>query len=201
MAPRPYNSTVRKDAEAETLRRIIAATVALHAEKGAMATSHAEIAARAGVSVPTVYKHFPTRNDLLPHCIGEVAGAAPVLDREAILAAPDTGMRLACLVDALHARYQYFHPWSRWMAVDAPFLPELARIAEEGAQELESLVKAVLADLYPRGIPQAVLALAIVILDYGTWQQLHQRLGKPRAVSRAALLALQRIVSSSPESE
>jgi AcrR family transcriptional regulator len=201
MAPRAYNSAVRKDAEAETLRRIVAATVRLHEEKGAMATTHAEIAQRAGVSVPTVYKHFPSRNALLPACIGLVMQDAPVIDPAAIMSAQNAETRLARLVEALHARYRYFHPWYRWTPVDAPFLPELAAAAEAGNKEIELLAKTVLADLFPDVIPPAVLALVQVMLDYGTWQRLTQLLGRPEAVSRAATLALQRIVFPPDESE
>jgi hypothetical protein len=46
-----------------------------------------------------------------------------------------------------------------------------------------------------------VLALVLVLLDYCTWQRLDQLLGKPKAVNRAAIQALQLIVSSSNESE
>jgi AcrR family transcriptional regulator len=201
MAPRSYNSAIRKDAEAETLRRIVAATVELHAEKGAMATTHAEIAERAGVSVPTVYKHFPTRNALLPACVGEVASKAPAIDVETILTAPDFDTRLVLLVEAVYGRYRYFHPWIRWNPTDAPFLPEIADAANEASKQLELLAKAVLKDRFAGKVPSTVLALVLVLLDYCTWQRLDQLLGKPKAVNRAAIQALQLIVSSSNESE
>lgn len=201
MATRSYNSTVRKEAEAETLRRIVDATVQLHEEKGAMATTHADIAARAGVSVPTVYKHFPTRNALLPACMGKVGEHAPAIDPAAIMSAPDIDIRLALLVQAVHERYRYFHPWMRWTAADAPFLPELAEAAEAGRAELAMLVNMVLADIFPDRIPSTLLALTQVLLDYGTWQRLNQLLGEPEAAGRAATEALQLIVSSFTESE
>ncbi len=201
MAPRPYNSAVRKEAEVETMRRIVAAAVELHAEKGAMATTHAEIAERAGVSVPTVYKHFPARNALLSACMGHVSKDAPAIDPDAILAAPDFDARLSLLVETVYDRYRYFHPWSRWSPVDAPFLPELANALGEGEKQLEQLVKAVLKDRFPRKIPSTVLALVLVLLDYATWSKLDRSLGKPKAVNRAAAQALRLVVSSFNESE
>lgn len=201
MASRSYNSVIRKDAEVETLRRIVAATVQLHSEKGAMATTHAEIAERAGVSIPTVYKHFPTRNALLPACIGAVSKNAPVIEPALILAAPDFDTRLSLLVEAVYARYRYFHPWYRWTPADAPFLPELAEAVDAGSKQLELVTKAVLKDRFPGRIPSTVLALTLVLLDYCTWQRLDQLLGKPKAVNRAAIHALQLIVSPSNESE
>lgn len=201
MARRPYNSVVRKDAEAETLRRIVAATVQLHAEKGAMASSHADIAARANVSVPTVYKFFPTRNALLPACMAHVRKDAPAIDAAAILAAPDIDARLHLLVERVHARYRYFHPWFRWTAADARSLPELAEAIDAGQKQLEMLVKTVLADISADGIPEDVSALLQVLLDYRTWQRLEQLLGTPEEVSRVAVQALRLIVSSLRESE
>ena len=42
--------------------------VALHAEKGIFGTSWQDIARRADVSVGTVYKHFPSLDELVPAC-------------------------------------------------------------------------------------------------------------------------------------
>src|SRR3970040_715575 len=55
----------------QTRRRIVEATVELHGKKGIFGTSWQDIARRADVSVATVYKHFPTLDELVPAC-GEV---------------------------------------------------------------------------------------------------------------------------------
>ena len=52
----------------ETRRRILEATLSLHAEKGILGTSWQDIARRADVSVGTVYKHFPSLDELVPAC-------------------------------------------------------------------------------------------------------------------------------------
>ena len=84
MSPRRYNRRSRLAAAEETRRRIVRATAELHAEHGALGTTHEMIARRAGVSLPTAYKYFPTRNDLIPHCTGLVLSEAPVkLDESA----------------------------------------------------------------------------------------------------------------------
>src|ERR671910_356895 len=64
----------RKAAVEETRRRILEAALALHAEKGIFGTSWQDIAHRADVSVGTVYKHFPSLDELVPAC-GELAYA------------------------------------------------------------------------------------------------------------------------------
>src|SRR5215210_3108529 len=58
----------RKAAVEETRRRILEATLALHSEKGIFGTPWQDIARRADVSVGTVYKHFPSLEELVPAC-------------------------------------------------------------------------------------------------------------------------------------
>ncbi|SNS11831.1 transcriptional regulator, TetR family [Noviherbaspirillum humi] len=201
MAPRPYNNALRKEVEAETLRRIVTATVALHAEKGATATSHADIAERAGVSVPTVYKYFPTKSALLPHCMGMASRDAPAIDPGAILAAPTRAECLARLVEAVYARHAYFHPWMRWTGADALALPELAQALQEGQAELAALARGVLEKALSCVLPETEMALVQVLLDYCTWQRLSESLGAADDVNCAAATALRRILSPFIESE
>lgn len=68
MTPREYHLGRRAESVAETRRRILEATVELHGEKGVFGTSWRDIAARADVSVATVYKHYPTLDELVPAC-------------------------------------------------------------------------------------------------------------------------------------
>ncbi len=68
MAPRKYTMDRRKAAVEETRRRILEATLALHSEKCIFGTSWQDIARRADVSVGTVYKHFPSLDELVPAC-------------------------------------------------------------------------------------------------------------------------------------
>jgi AcrR family transcriptional regulator len=66
---RPYDGTRRK-AQAETTQRdIVRAAHDLFVEHGYGPTTIADIAAAAGVSVPTVYAGFPTKADLLRRAI------------------------------------------------------------------------------------------------------------------------------------
>ncbi len=65
MAPRAYSSPVR-DAQLEQTRAHLFDTArALLAEGGLDALTLPKLAQAAGVSVPTVYRHFPTMDDLL----------------------------------------------------------------------------------------------------------------------------------------
>ena len=68
MTPRKYSMDKRKAAVQETRQRILEATLALHSQKGIFGTSWQDIARRADVSVGTVYKHFPSLDELVPAC-------------------------------------------------------------------------------------------------------------------------------------
>jgi AcrR family transcriptional regulator len=70
----------------------------LDAGKGAVATSYAEIAQRAGVSLPTLYKHFPTQDQLIAACTGHVAGQGPALSAAQILEAATLAAAAEALV-------------------------------------------------------------------------------------------------------
>ena len=71
---REYRSQLRAEQAAETRKRILDATVRLSAS-GIASLSIPAVAREAGVSVPTVYRHFATKRDLLaevyPHVVRE----------------------------------------------------------------------------------------------------------------------------------
>jgi AcrR family transcriptional regulator len=69
---RPYRSELRKQQAEETRARILDATVQVMA-RGIASLSIPDVAREAGVSVPTVYRHFRTKDALLaavyPHVV------------------------------------------------------------------------------------------------------------------------------------
>jgi AcrR family transcriptional regulator len=70
---RPYRSTLRAEQAEGTKERILEATLRLMAD-GLASFSVPAVAREAGVSVPTVYRHFRTKGDLLaalyPYVLG-----------------------------------------------------------------------------------------------------------------------------------
>src|SRR5689334_15690361 len=110
MSPRNYDMSKRAAAAAETRRRIVDATRTLHTEQGIAATSWDQIAARAGVGVGTVYRHFPTLDELVPAC-GEVSMEIVALpspaEAPALLDGADgPAERIARLVSEVFAIYE-----------------------------------------------------------------------------------------------
>ena len=62
---RPYSSPLRQQQAALTHRRIIDAAIALLTDGPGAELSHESIGSAAAIAVRTVYRHFPTRSDLL----------------------------------------------------------------------------------------------------------------------------------------
>jgi AcrR family transcriptional regulator len=65
---RKYEQKERATSAGRTRDRIIAATLELHSSVGPGRTSIAQIAERAGVQRHTVYRHFPSQQELLAAC-------------------------------------------------------------------------------------------------------------------------------------
>ena len=188
--PRTYSSPLREDAKALTRSRIVDATVALHAEKGPLATSHADIAERAGVSLPTVYNHFPDAASLLPHCMGKVAETLPPIDAETILAESEPSRRIERLVASIYNRYEHHAPWLRWAVADAPKFPELAAAIRERDRVVAQLVAGALTFKPQRRANRRVHAIARALLDFTAWRRLSEELGGTHAAIRAASAAI-----------
>jgi AcrR family transcriptional regulator len=115
LAPRKYTMDKRKAAVEETRQRILEATLALHSEKGIFGTSWQDIAHRADVSVGTVYKHFPSLDELVPAC-GELAYAIirpPSLEDAPQIFAEANSLeeRLGRLIEELYAFYERGAPY------------------------------------------------------------------------------------------
>src|ERR687894_850691 len=91
---RKYELRARAERQAETQRRIAAATSRLHAEVGPARTTVAEIARRAGVQRLTVYKNFPTEYELFAACQRHFLTENPPPDPSRALAIADPGERL-----------------------------------------------------------------------------------------------------------
>ena len=170
MAPRAYNSETRKQQQAELKARIAAAAVALHAEKGALATSYADIAERAGVSLPTVYNHFPTQDDLLAACTAHASSTAPQLPVGEILAAPTLADAAAVLVEGMDRVHIYFEPWLAWG--ERRVVPALQRYLDGERRQLTGLVTQVLHSHPGAGDPREVAAAWESLLSFDFWHRL-----------------------------
>ena len=83
---RQYNSARREAAAAQTQQAIVEAAVKLH---GFGITTLSAVADEAGVSLPTVNKYFPTREDLFGACTKHVAESLDYVAPAALAAIQD----------------------------------------------------------------------------------------------------------------
>jgi AcrR family transcriptional regulator len=166
---------------AATTRLIKTAATAVLVEKGPVAMTYVDVARRAGVSIPTVYKHFPRHADLLRDCEAAIEAAAPHAGEAAILGEEHLDRRLGLLVDGLFAQHAYFAPWRRWSA--------------PAASPHEDLIRAALAPAFNGKVPRPPLAVAVALLGFGSWQALSRMLPDAAAVNRAATGALRALFS------
>ena len=192
MPTRSYDSETRRRQQAERKARIAAATATLHAKHGANNTSYAEIAAEAGVSLPTVYAHFPTQRELLEGCTSHVAASAPAIPVEKVLAATDLSSAAQLLADALAERHLHFEPWLAWREDRLiPFLNEMSAGVRE---DLSALVARVLKQHLGPGDHREAVAGWESVLSFDFWHRLTRghRLSRP-AVRRVIVQSLDAI--------
>src|SRR6266540_3827383 len=95
---RRYTLQARAVRQAETRRRIVEATSALHEELGPARTTVAEIARRAGVQRLTVYNHFPDEGELFAACQARFFATQPPPELEGALALREPGERLRAVL-------------------------------------------------------------------------------------------------------
>jgi AcrR family transcriptional regulator len=173
MSPRKYEMRRRAAGVEDTRRKILTATRALHEEQGIAATSWDQIARRAGVGVGTVYRHFPSLQELVPAC-----GA---LIRESLAVPTDPAAEFAGL-DGAEARlrrlveiqFGIYERGARGIEVgrrenDDPSLPDELR---QGNAAREAAFDALVAEaLRPLG-ENGQLATFRALTEVGVWRAL-----------------------------
>ena len=104
---RPYSSPVRKAQAEATKRAVLVAAREVFPERGYAAATIEAVAARAGVSVPTVYSVFRSKAGLLSELVAD-AGSDPKIRRLAdrAMATKDPRERLAAAAHVVRAIMQ-----------------------------------------------------------------------------------------------
>jgi AcrR family transcriptional regulator len=198
MSPRKYDMTRRASAVAQTRRRIIDATRELHTEQGIAATSWDDIAARAGVGVGTVYRHFPSLDELIPAC-GEISMETIALPDSRDVPSLFDGVdapaeRIERLVREAFAIYERGAPELRVIRNEPEVHPNVAEAGEEVEASLTALVSGALA---PLDVNPADRAVVRAMVDLGTWQaHRDQGLGPAEAVDAVSRMLAARVADS-----
>ena len=176
---RTYELKERARKQAETRRRIVEATVALHEEVGPAATTVAEIARRAGVQRLTVYNHFPDERDLFGACSASFRERTPPPDPGTWAQIADPGERLRRALTDLHAWYRAGEAMFSHTSRDAATMPALREVISAGREPFDRVVRDLLtAGRGARGARRRRLDGAIgLATSFASWDQLVRREG------------------------
>lgn len=170
MARRKYRMDKRAGAAEETRRRIVEACFELHCRKGIADTTMTEIATQAGVSVGTVYHHFPRYEDAITACGAHAAAKVPP-------PAPDIFDGLVGLEDRLEALtaavFGYFERLEVFDLIRADrYRYEVVQgFVDQEASGRLALARAALA---PFGAAERDIHLAAALLDVSVHDELRR---------------------------
>jgi AcrR family transcriptional regulator len=164
---RKYELGRRAENAQETRKRIVDATVALHAEKGMVATTYRDVAERAEVGVGTVYNHFPTVDDLIVACGGQMREVTQPPSIDIFRGRHSRPARLEALVTEVFAWYERYPSWRRGLC-DADKLDALARAVQQREAHLRALVDAALAPKASAATSETVRA----VIDFEVYRSL-----------------------------
>ncbi len=163
--------SARRARTEQTRQRIVEAAKSLHADQGILGTSYEEIARRAGVSQATVYRHFPTLNDLIPACarsIHVLQPATPVLAASIFDGLSDPFERLERLIRGTCACYERDGAWLHAARREEDLIPSLQEIVHQQRDTLRTLVRAALGEAASERTERVLVAL----LDVPFWRSL-----------------------------
>lgn len=174
MASRKYEQRARAERQAETKRRIAAATAELHAEVGPARTTVAEIARRAGVQRLTVYNNFPEESQLFAACQAHWLAANPLPDPSDALALEDPLERVRAVLRAFYARYRATEAMTGNVQRDRSSVPALDELlAQSSDVALGGLADALAAGFGARGRRAVRVRAAVALaLDFWSWRRL-----------------------------
>ena len=172
MAPRRYDMRSRSAAVEQTRQRITKAAIRLFSEQTAAATGMEDVAAAAGVSPATVYRHFGDFDGLADACaqtaffIAEIPtpqdAAASFADQPDLVGKLERLIALSC------------HCYERaadWLAAERRerHLPAFARTLGREEAALDAIVRGL---LEPVGGEATTVAVVKTLVDFPFWDSL-----------------------------
>jgi AcrR family transcriptional regulator len=170
---RPYRKRRRAATEAETRQRIAEAAMRLHGSVGPARTTISGVAKEAGVQRATVYRHFPTEEELFGACSAHWASLHPPPDAASWAGIADPGERLRRGLADLYAWYgsdeQMFVNTRR----DATLAPAMAPAVERVRKGIAAMVDTLMKGRPERGQRRRrVLGAIRHATAFGTWYSL-----------------------------
>lgn len=173
---RKYKLKRRAERQKQTRQRIVEATVGLHTTVGPTRTTIAAIAERAGVERPTIYRHFPTLEDLFGACSSHGWKTNPAPDTEPWLAISDPEARLRHGLAQLYAFYER-NQHGMWVILrDLEDMPELRPFASHRIAHRKRVCE-VFVGAWPEcdRRPKLLAAAVAHAVDFFTWRSLRRQ--------------------------
>ena len=178
----------RAEAVGATRSSIVEATMELHGERGIHATSWEDIARRAGVAIGTVYRHFPSLDELLPACgelsLERLAPPDPETAHELFVGARSPRARIERLVETTFDMYERAPGVMGSIRRDRGTLTLLDEAHADIEDRLDALAQAALA---PFDADARRLTVVRALTDFDTWRALRER-GVTAAEARAVVI-------------
>jgi len=173
---RRYKLKRRAQQQRDTRRRIVEATIELHSKFGPMRTSILAIAERAGVERPTVYRHFPTTDELFATCSDHYWKRHPLPDPDSWRGIGDPVIRLRHGLKQLYAYYRQ-HELTLWNVLrDLEDHPELRRFARHPIERLQQSAEVLSTGWRRRGQAPAWLQAGLGhATDFFAWRSLRRQ--------------------------
>jgi AcrR family transcriptional regulator len=192
MSPRRYRSERRAESAEETRRRIVEATQKLHAEQGIYATSMPQIAERAGVSVGSVYHHFPSYDDACAACSRYTAEMLPFPTVRAFAGLTAMDERVRRLAQEVFSFYQRLPQYER-VRSERWGMPAIAAYAE---REENNRLALTWEALRPFGVETQLIRTCSALLDVAVYGALTRAgMTAAQAAEQVAAFILARLKS------
>jgi AcrR family transcriptional regulator len=175
LAPRKYTMDKRQAAVEETRQRILEATLSLHSEKGILGTSWQDIAKRADVSVGTVYKHFPSLDELVPAC-GELMYA--ITRPPSLEDAPEIFAGVSSLEERLeHLISELFDFYERGASyIETDFQERQLPMVQEWEAHMRATIEGLVREaLLPARPDEDTVRAVSALLDFSTFKSFLDR--------------------------
>lgn len=166
---RKYTSSHRAESAERTRQTIIEAAIRMHSRG---ITTMSAVAEEAGVSLPTVNKYFPTREDLFTACTGHFTSTMEFPSHEALAAISDRTRRIEQVVAEVFRVHEESVGviWTGYKLEDES--PVLASAIAEQEQFVTSMV-----DLLPLEAGSALRPFVTALLNPLTYRALRVRNG------------------------
>ena len=175
---RPYRLKKRAEAMSDTRQRITEAAMELHGTIGPARTTVSAVAERAGVQRHTVYRHFPTDDDLFAACSAHFDELHPWPDSESWRREADPARRLQTALVELYDFYAV--TGSMWANIirDAELVAAIPPALAPLERQLDEMAELLASGWGTRGARRPLLRAAIRhAIDFRTWQSLVERGG------------------------